>query len=868
MPFFMKTTISAAISLLFSLVMMTSALAQDDITLDYYLPDDVTYDSSIPTPEEVIGHQIGQWHITHDKLVYYMRALAEASDRVTYMEYATTYEDRPLVMLTITSPDNHESIDRIKENHLLLKDTSQSENLDLSTMPVIVNMGYSVHGNEPSGSNAAPLVAYYLAAAQGDEIESMLDNAVILMDPSLNPDGLHRFSTWANMHKSINASVTDPEDREHNEAWPGGRTNHYWFDLNRDWMPVQHPSSRGRINMYHEWLPNVLTDHHEMGTNSTYFFQPGVPSRTNPNTPQRNQDLTMAIAEFHADALDERQELYYSREGFDDYYYGKGSTYPDVFGTIGILFEQASSRGHAQESVHGVLTFPETILNQVTTSFSTLEASTELRVDLLDHMRTFYREAEEEASNSSIKGYVFGDSNDQAKTYHLADLFSFHNVEIYELAEDAEFNGQEFKSGEAYVIPAEQTQHKFIKAMFERRTEFTDSLFYDVSTWTLPYAFNLPFAELSQREFSDSMLGNSVDEPAMPEGQVIGGRSQYAYLFEWNEYYTPRTLYRLQKAGLRTKVASKPFSVVTTGGVREFDYGTILVSLGIQDMNELEIYRLMQQAAAEDGVTVYSVRSGLNPSGIDLGSPSFEDLEMPSTAIIGGEGTSSYDVGEVRHLFDQRFHMPITILEKDELGGADLSRYNTIVMVDGYYSDISNGVSEELKRWVRRGGTLILQQDAIGWGISEGLAEIEFVDSPDDSVSQRRYADLSNTRGAQFIGGSIFHATLDLTHPLAYGYNREEITVFRNTTDFMELAENPYATPLRYTSEPLASGYISEENSELIGNTASIIVGGYGGGRVISFADNPSFRAFWFGTNKLLMNAVFFGDTISGAASN
>ena len=864
----MKTTISAAISLIFSLVMMTSAFAQDDITLDYYLPDDVTYDSSIPTPEEVIGHQIGQWHITHDKLVYYMRALAEASDRVTYMEYATTYEDRPLVMLTITSPDNHESIDRIKENHLLLKDTSQSENLDLSTMPVIVNMGYSVHGNEPSGSNAAPLVAYYLAAAQGDEIETMLDNAVILMDPSLNPDGLHRFSTWANMHKSIKASVTDPEDREHNEVWPGGRTNHYWFDLNRDWMPVQHPSSRGRISMYHEWLPNVLTDHHEMGTNSTYFFQPGVPSRTNPNTPQRNQDLTMAIAEFHADALDERQELYYSRESFDDYYYGKGSTYPDVFGTIGILFEQASSRGHAQESVHGVLTFPETILNQVTTSFSTLEASTELRVDLLDHMRTFYREAEEEASNSSIKAYVFGDSNDHAKTYHLADLFSFHDVEIYELAEDAEFNGQEFKSGEAYVIPAEQTQHKFIKAMFERRTEFTDSLFYDVSTWTLPYAFNLPFAELSQREFSDSMLGSSVEDPAMPEGQVIGGRSQYAYLFEWDEYYTPRTLYRLQEAGLRTKVASKPFRAVTTGGVREFDYGTILVSLGIQDMNELEIYRLMQQAASEDGVTVYSVRSGLNPSGIDLGSPSFEDLEMPSTAIIGGEGTSSYDVGEVRHLFDQRYHMPITILEKDELGGADLSRYNTIIMVDGYYSDISNGVAEEVKRWVRNGGTLILQQDAIGWGISEGLAEIEFVDSPDDSVSQRRYADLSNTRGAQFIGGSIFHATLDLTHPLGYGYNSDEITVFRNTTDFMELAENPYATPLRYTSEPLASGYISEENSELIGNTASIIVGGYGRGKVISFADNPSFRAFWFGTNKLLMNAVFFGDTISGAASN
>lgn len=866
----MKTTITTALSLLFSLLLFQGVFAQDDITIDYYLPDNISYDESVPTPEEIIGHQIGQWHITHDKLVYYMRALADASDRVTYHEYAKTYEDRPLVMLTITSPDNHASIDRIKENHHLLKDPSQSQDLDLSTMPVIVNMGYSVHGNEPSGSNASPLVAYYLAAAQGDEIDEILENAVILIDPSLNPDGLQRFSTWANMHKSIKASVTDPADREHNEVWPGGRTNHYWFDLNRDWMPVQHPSSRGRITMYREWHPNVLTDHHEMGTNNTYFFQPGVPERTHPITPQRNQDLTMAIAEYHADALDERQVLYYSREGFDDYYYGKGSTYPDVFGTIGILFEQASSRGHEQESDHGVLKFPYTILNQVTTSFSTLRASLELREDLLDHMRTFYREAEEEASNSSIKAYVVGDSHDKARTWHLADLFSFHDIEMYDLAEDAEFNGREFKRGEAIVIPAEQTQHKFIKAMFERRTEFTDSLFYDVSTWTLPYAFDLPFAELSQRQFSNSLMGEQIETPEFPQGQVVGGRSQYAYLFEWDEYYTPRTLYRLQDAGVRAKVTSKPFQAVTTGGVRDFDYGTILVSLGTQDLTDMEIYRLMQQAASEDGVTIYSIQSGLNPSGIDLGSPSFETLQKPRTAIVGGSGTRSYDVGEIRHLFDQRFHMPISIVEKDELGSTDLGRYNTLIMVNGYYNDLSSGVTDELKRWVRQGGTLILNKSAINWAKGEGLANVEFVErsEDEDEVTQRRYADLSNNRGAQVIGGSIFHATLDLTHPIAYGYNREDMTVFRNSTTFMELASNPYATPLRYTSEPLASGYISEENHELMDGTASIIVGSHGSGRVISFADNPAFRAFWFGTNKLLMNAVFFGDTISGAASN
>lgn len=862
----MKKQIATAFTFIFFL--LSGQAANGQVTLDYYLPDDITYDETIPTPEEVIGHQVGEWHITHDKLAFYMRAVAEASDRVTYEEFAYTYENRPLIMLTITSPENHQSIDRIRENHLRLKDSSQSENLDVSTMPVIINLGYSVHGNEPSGSNASLLMAYYFAAAQGSEIDEILENSVILIDPSLNPDGLQRFSTWVNQHKSVHGTVTDPASREYGEVWPGGRTNHYWFDLNRDWMPVQHPSSRGRINLFQKWMPNVLTDFHEMGTNATYFFQPGVPERTHPLTPQRNQDLTMAIAEYHADALDDRQELYYTRERFDDFYYGKGSTYPDIFGSIGILFEQASSRGHAQESIHGVLDFPYTILNQVTTSFSTVKASLELREDLLDHMRTFYREAEQEASNFAIKGVVVGDSNDRARTWHLADLLSHHDIEMYTLDEDFESDDKEFKRGEAIVIPMEQTQFKFLEAMFEQRTEFPDSLFYDVSTWTLPYAFNLPFAELSQSQFGSSLMGERIESPEFPQGQIIGGQSQYAYLFEWDEYYAPRALYRLQNAGVRTKVSSTTFQSVTTQGVRDFDYGTILVSLGIQDVEEDEIFSLMQTAAEEDGLTIYSIQRGLNPTGIDLGSPSFNMLEKPETVIIGGSGVRGNDVGEIWHLFDQRYHMPITILEKGRLGHTDLARYNTMIMVQGNYNDLSNGEVEEIKRWVHNGGTLILNKSAINWGAREGLANVEFVERSEPDTTRRPYAEMTDALGAQVIGGSIFHGLLDLTHPLGYGYNNEEITIFRNSATFMQPADNPYATPLVYTSDPLASGYISNENLELIGDTASVIVSSHGSGRVISFIDNPAFRAFWFGTNKLLMNAVFFGDTISGAASN
>jgi hypothetical protein len=859
----MKSTIFA---LIIGILAPTTIYSQ--VQLDYYLPDGVTYNTEIPTPAEVIGHEVGEWHITHDKLVYYMYALAEASDRVAIQEYARTYENRPLLLLTITTPENHSSIDRIKENHRLLRDPDRSGNLDVDTMPVIVNLGHSVHGNEPSGSNASMLTAYHFAAAESDEVLEILENSVILIDPALNPDGLQRFSTWVNMHKSHTIN-TDPADREYSEVWPNGRTNHYWFDLNRDWMPVVHPESRGRINMYHEWRPHVLTDHHEMGTNSTYFFQPGIPSRTHPLTPQRNQDLTAAIAEFHAEALDEIQGLYFTKEAFDDFYYGKGSTYPDIFGTIGILFEQASSRGHAQESVHGVVEFPFTVRNQFLTGLSTVDAAHALRTELHNNMREFYREMRQEASRNPIKAIVIGDQNDQGKNFHFADLMSHHEVEMYELARDFEHEGKEFKQGRAWVIPMEQTEYRFIEAMFEQRTEFQDSLFYDVSTWTLPHAFNLPFAELTQRQYSSNLLGERVSDPEMKRGEIVGGRSQYAYAFEWDEYYAPRALYRLQKLGVRTKVASREFQTITARGAKDFSYGTILVSLGIQDVDESDIFETMQQIAEEDGITVYNIRTGLSTAGIDLGSRNMENLTKPSVAILAGSGVSNLEVGEIWHQFDQRYRIPLTILEKDRVGRTDLSRYNTIIMVTGNYGDLSERGKSDLKEWVRSGGNLIVQRGAVNWARSEGLLNAEAIErEQQDDPGRIPYVDLQNTRGAQVIGGSIFSGKMDITHPLSYGYRSEDLHVFRNSTNFLQQTANPYATPLYLTENPLVSGYISSENLELIGGTASIIVSGQGSGTVIGFVDNPNFRAFWYGTNKLFANAVFFGNTISGAAKN
>ena len=437
-------------------LLLAYSVTAQQVDLSYYLPKDVSYNKNIPTPKSVIGHEVGEWHVTHDKLAEYMKALAKASDRISIESRGTTFEGRPLLLLTITSPKNHQNLESIRKNHLA---ATNDASIDVSNAPIVLYQGFSIHGNEPSGSNASLAVAYYLAAAQGSKIDELLDNTVILFDPSFNPDGLQRFSYWANTNKAININP-DPNDREYREVWPGGRTNHYWFDMNRDWLPVQLPESRVRIASFHKWMPNVLTDHHEMGSNSSFFFQPGIPSRTNPLTPQLNQDLTKQIATYHAKGLDKIGSMYYSEEGYDDFYYGKGSTFPDVNGSIGILFEQGSSRGHAQETVNGVLTFPFTIRNQFTAALSTLEAARNMRVQILKYQQDFFKNSRKEAAKS--KAIVFGDEKDAAKTYHLAEILKRHQIQFNEVASDFTSKGKTYKKGSSFVIPMDQKNSRLV----------------------------------------------------------------------------------------------------------------------------------------------------------------------------------------------------------------------------------------------------------------------------------------------------------------------------------------------------------------------------------------------------------------------
>ncbi len=830
-------------SYLLILFLVASFVGQAQEDFKYFYNQDISFDKSIPTPKEVLGFEVGDWHVSHDKLVEYMKAVASASDRVSLEVAGYTYEHRPILLLTITNSDNHNKIEEIRKEHLAIKTSTT----DLENKPVVVWLGHSIHGNEASGSNASLLITYYLAAAQGEAIDNMLSKTIILLDPSYNPDGLNRFASWANSHKSKNL---DPSrlSLEHNEAWPRARTNHYWFDLNRDWLPLQHPESRARVANFYKWQPNILTDQHEMGSNSTYFFQPGIPSRNNPLTPEKAFDLTRKIARYHAKAMDAIGSQYYSEESFDDYYPGKGSTFPDLNGSVGILFEQGSSRGHLMGTENGDVSFKFAIRNHVTTSLSTIEAAQALRGELLAYQNEFFAKAKGLASNDAIKGYVFTSNGDMNKSSAFLKVLAQHRLSPEKLTN----NYKQFKQGESYLVKLNNEQYRLTKAIFEKRTSFKDSLFYDVSAWTLPLAFGMQYQEVGAKDLAKIKSEAVAITKAGSEVELAS--SDYGYLLDWNDYMAPAAISKIQKAGLRTKLTTHAFRL----NGKKYVEGTIFIPVQNQSLSSNGIFELIKDVVTTYLVPIEGISSG-DADGVKLGSPSFKNLNSAKIAVIGGDGVSSYEVGEVWHLLDQRMNIPMSLVAIDQLNSANLSQYNTIIMVNGNYNSLK---VDRLNTWVKAGGLIIATKSAGKWLSKNKISTVSYVKNEPDSTQQRPYELMDRYRGAQVIGGSIFETKADLSNPLFYGYSSTAIPVFRNSTIMMERSKNAYANPLMYTANPLMSGYVSSKNIKKLTNTAAVQVDKSGRGTVITFTDNPNFRAFWYGTNRMFLNAIFFGREI------
>ena len=840
---------------------------------------DLSYDSSIPSPVSYLGYELGQEFTIYQQVVDYLRTLADASSRIQLEEYGTTYEGRPLIYLAITSEENQQNLEEIRQNNLRLANTTELGSSDaealITTQPVITSMSYNIHGNEASSTEAAMQVAYRLAAAQDDETLNILNNSVIIMYPCINPDGRDRYVYW---YKSMqrNLLATEPYDIEHDAPWPNGRTNHYWFDLNRDWVWLVHPESRGHIGVYQKWMPQVHVDHHEQGYNNNYFTAPGTTPR-NLTLPDQYEALSDTFGMANVRAFDENQISYFTREAFDFFYPGYGSSYPTVMGAIGMLVEQGGIGGGRAIDTNDefVLTLRNRLFDHYTTSFATFKKAVEKKEEL---RRYFYNALRPATSKVSTQAYILPDDS-LSYLYDVVDILLKHGINVNRASQDFAVRGaadyrngsssnRQFRSGDI-IVSANQTRHLFLNSIFQPQLDIEDSVMYDMATWSAPLAYNLD-AYTTDQAVNVSSQPMAV-APQYPSG-VSNVSASYAFAIEWKQPHAPRALSMLWDKDYRVRSVLKPFR----SGNQSFGRGSLVVLLGRNEKSDEEVQRDMQQIADSAQVQIVGLNSGRATDGIDLSSRYSRPLNAPKVAMLVDQPFSVYSSGQLWFLFDQVSKYPITrirasILEQTSLpklgsryGYADLNDFDVLLLpgTDDLKEVFDETALSNLKSWVSSGGTLIATEECVEY-LAQGdssFTGIETLEVPQDSSQTAKYlsfAEREDYYGWKRTPGSALNSTLDNTHPLAFGMPGELYALkFGNSA----LAANTKMQTVGYyrddPSELLASGYIAKDNLDhLAGNVFAGVVP-MGKGKVVLFTDNTQYRMFWRGPSRMMQNAV------------
>jgi hypothetical protein len=880
--------------LLFAILITESAAAQNK----YFFPKATALDAKIPTPEQFLGYPIGTYFTRHDQVLAYLRELQRVSDRVHVQILGKTYEQREQVVATITSAANYNNLEQIRQEHL--KQVDPARPVLSNTAPVINHLGYGVHGNETSSTETALLTAYYLTASNDEETLRWLKEAVIFIDPSLNPDGRDRAANWHNAYHSFPA-VGDPLDKEHQEGWPNGRTNHYFTDLNRDWLNLVQVESRNRLAFFHQWYPNVQIDFHEQGTNATYYFEPTPKSHESPVIPQFLYEFQVTLAKYHAKALDDIGSFYFTKENYDNLSPIYGSTYPKFYGSVAATFEQASSRGILQESTNGPLSFAFTIRNHLATSFSTIKGAVEEKAGLFKVQKDFFKYALQQGQKNPAKAFVFGDKNDVNLTRKFLSLLLQHHVEVYEVQDNLSQEGKVFEKGNSYIVPAAQPNFLIVHSIFEENI-LKDSIFYDNTGWSIIHAYGLKYAKIN----GSFTKGAIVAATPADAGNLIGERSSYAYLINSSDYNFTKAIYQLQLKNVSLKTAFKSFAATVAGKKKAYQTGSLVVPVVGQSISADSLYAALQAVAKSANIEITGVSSGYSSEGIDLGSSNIRALRKPEVALAFGQGVTASEAGQVWFLLNQQLNLPVSKLDLQSFARANLNRYNVLVLPGGNYSSWDKSAIDKVKNWVADGGTLITFQTATAWAVQQGivkekLSETENFarrgepvatagpatakaaeepkkenagkDAPgkNESVKTEKtraqnrldYERQEDVEGSKRINGAIFQADLDITHPIAFGITDRKLFINKNGPTLLLPSENKYATVAQYSSKPFINGYSSKANINKVAGSAAIIATASGSGEVVLFADDPTYRGYWLGTGRLFLNAIFFGNLLN-----
>ncbi len=806
--------------------------------LSFLLFSITIFAQNIQSPSEFLGYELGTRFTNHYQVVDYYQYLAKASNMIQLQEYGMTNEHRLLQVAYVSTPENLGNLENIRKNHLANAGIGSGAS---TANKAVVWLSYNVHGNESSSTEASMQTIYELITQK----KAWLANTVVIMDPCINPDGRDRYVNWYNQVASVPYN-SHQKAKEHNEPWPGGRPNHYLFDLNRDWAWATQVETRQRLKVYNKWLPHIHVDFHEQGINEPYYFAPAAEPFHEVIT-NWQRDFQTQIGKNHAGYFDKEGWLYFTRERFDLFYPSYGDTYPTFNGAIGMTYEQA---GHGRAGLGiindegDLLTLKDRIAHHHTTGMSTVEISSKNADKLNTEFKKFFSD-----KDFTYKSYVLSGNKDRINK--LAKLLDRHEIK-YGFTSNTSVKGFDYESGRqksrsvsnALVVSTNQPKAKMVKVLFEPNAKLSDSLTYDITAWSIPYAYGLNTVASKTLVSSNASNAEYVSN--------FHNTNSSAYVASWNTVKDAAFLSQLLQSGIRVRFTEKAF----TSNGETFEKGSLIITKS-DNKSTTNFSKIVTDLAIKNEITLSSLSSGFADTGVDLGSPDVKEIKMPKVAVLSGKATSSLGFGELWYFFEQELKFPVTNVDSSDFNKNTLNSFTILILPNGNYKSLFDEKQlKSLKNWVSRGGKVI----AIGSSLrtfegKEGFGLTKKEKEEEDSTSIISYAKSERESVSNYITGAIFKTKVDNTHPLAFGYGDSYFTLKLGSTAYNYLDDGYTVSYLE--DNTAVSGFAGHKATKNIKNTLVFGEHQIGNGSMIYMVDNPMFRAFWENGKLFFANAIF-----------
>lgn len=819
--------------------------------------------SQLQHPDDFLPHALGEHFTPHHMVIDYFEHVADNSELVTLIEYGKTNEDRPLVVAIVTSVENHKKLEDIRKNNLRMTGILDGA-VDDELSKALVWLSFSVHGNEAAGTESSRIVLHKLADPENKTTKEWLDNTVVIIDPSVNPDGFSRYTNWIRSNAGAKNN-TDINDIEHAEPWPGGRVNHYYFDLNRDWAWQTQKESQQRMKLYNQWLPHVHADLHEMGHESPYYFAPAA-KPYHKFISEWQRDFQVTIGKNHAKYFDGQGWLYFTKEVFDLFYPSYGDTYPTFSGAIGMTYEQGGSRvgGRGVELSNGeILTLKDRIDHHRTTALSTVEMGSVHKDELISQFKTFFKTSADKPLGK-YKTYVIKKDKSGERLKALGAMLDNQGIQYGTVGSNKSGNGFDYKTGQnsSYdiasgdmLISAHQPKSVLTQVLFDPESELEDSVTYDITAWSLPYAYGLDaYASTSKISFDQSLFWSNKTEMKL--------KDSYAYLIPWNDLTSAKALAHLSKNDISYRVV--PSQVIFDD--KTFEPGTIIITTADNKSQKTEMQSVLQECLDKLGVEIHSLTTGFAVSGYDLGSRRNYLGANPKVLTIRGNGVNSNSFGQIKWYFNEVIDYPLTVVDIDRLGRVNLDDYNTIVLPDGWYRLPQKS---KISDWVDAGGKLIAIGNANNQLVDDDNYALKKHATSDEKSKEEKankqadlaarynhYSESERLSISNYVPGAIFKLHTDQTHPLSFGLGDTyfSLKTSSNRYPLMVDGNNVIYHP---KDNAMVLGFAGSEIKNKLHDSVAFAVEEKGRGSVVYMVDNPLYRGFWYNGLFLFSNALF-----------